>query len=280
MARTDTKGRRIAVGTRCGMLEVTEPTDLRKNGYTVWRCVCDCGGECLLDTRALQRGCRTDCGCRTRLPPGAVDLTGQRFGRLTALAPTDQRGYGGRIIWRCRCDCGADVPVSAGQLTGGYTKSCGCLEHPPLKELVGNRFGLLTVLEYAGKRSGMHRWKCRCDCGREAVVGQTLLQSGKTKSCGCLQSTVILESMQYVDNTSVRALESALRHPTSPNSNSGYRGIYQTKKGKWTAQITFRRKKIHLGSFSTLEDALKARRRGEELFTAFLEDYYRDNIKR
>lgn len=44
---------------------------------------------------------------------------------------------------------------------------------------------MLTVLEYAGKQGGMHRWRCLCDCGKESIVGQTLLQSGKNKSCGC-----------------------------------------------------------------------------------------------
>ena len=59
------------------------------------------------------------------------------------------------------------------------------MSHPPLKDYVGRRFGMLTVLAYDGKRDGMHRWRCQCDCGRETVVGQTLLQNGKTKSCGC-----------------------------------------------------------------------------------------------
>ena len=29
-------------------------------------------------------------------------------------------------------------------------------------------------------------WKCRCDCGKETIVGQPLPQAGKTKRCGCL----------------------------------------------------------------------------------------------
>lgn len=82
-------------------------------------------------------------------------------------------------------DCGNECLAVSTQLTQGYKKSCGCMSHPPLKDFVGSRFGMLTVLEYAGKRDGMHRWKCKCDCGNESVVGQTLLQSGKTKSCGC-----------------------------------------------------------------------------------------------
>ena len=53
-----------------------------------------------------------------------VDLTGQRYGRLTVLAPAENTG--GRTAWLCRCDCGAEVVVRAQHLRTGHTKSCGC----------------------------------------------------------------------------------------------------------------------------------------------------------
>ncbi len=118
---------KIAPGYRVGKLEVVEPTDQRKNGYTVWRCLCGCGGETTLDTRTLQRGTITDCGCETRVPPGAVDLTGKRFGRLIAIEPTDRRGKDGSILWRCLCDCDRVAYIPSRQLIWGYSKSCGCL---------------------------------------------------------------------------------------------------------------------------------------------------------
>ena len=48
-------------------------------------------------------------GCGMR----AKDLTGQRFGRLTALYPTNRRDYKGSVIWHCRCDCGNETDVPA-----------------------------------------------------------------------------------------------------------------------------------------------------------------------
>lgn len=264
----------IGIGFRIGKLEVVAPTNERKNGYTIWRCRCDCGGEKLLDTRTLQRGTIRDCGCETKVPPGAVDLTGKRFGKLVAVAPTDQRKYNGGIVWRCLCDCDNVVYVSSHQLLCGYTKSCGCLSHPPLKDFIGKRFGRLTVTDYAGKRSGMHRWICKCDCGKETVVGQTLLQSGKTKSCGCLQQQIIYDNLKLVDGTSVTILEAVRKRPNSANS-SGHTGVYQDRRsGKWRAQITFRRKNYYLGSFENMEDAIKARQRGEEMHEDFLNWYY------
>lgn len=88
------KKQQIQIGCRVGKLTVAARTDQRKNGYTVWRCLCECGGEILLDTRTLQRGTVRDCGCETRVKPGQRDITGQRFGRLTALYPTGARSKG------------------------------------------------------------------------------------------------------------------------------------------------------------------------------------------
>lgn len=54
------------------------------------------------------------------------DITGRRFGRLTAVrrAPNDGR----RTMWHCKCECGNDVVVRAENLKSGNTKSCGCIE--------------------------------------------------------------------------------------------------------------------------------------------------------
>ena len=143
-----------------------------------------------------------------------------------------------------------------------------------MKEFVGKRFHQLTVIEYAGKKAGMHRWKCRCDCGRETIVGQTLLQTGKTKSCGCLQSSIITENLKLGEGTSVAILEASKRK-LLPSNQSGFTGVYQNKKtGKWTAQITFKKKTYYLGSYDKMEDAVKARKRGEEMHDDFLEWYH------
>ncbi len=265
----------IGVGFRMGKLTVQGPTEERKLGYVVWKCRCDCGGEILLDTRALQRGAIQDCGCG-KLKPGMKDLTGQRFGRLVCLEPTEQRGKNGGTIWRCQCDCGNTCLAVSTQLTHGYKKSCGCWGHPPLKDYVGKRFGRLTVLSYEGKWRGMHRWRCRCDCGKETVVGQTLLQTGKTKSCGCLQVDMLIDNLKLCQGTSVTFLEASRCHVRAGNT-SGYTGVYRSSNGgKWKAQISFKGKTYYLGSFEKLEDAVAARKAGEKLHENFLEWYYRE----
>ncbi|MBU3577522.1 hypothetical protein [Polynucleobacter sp. UK-Kesae-W10] len=53
------------------------------------------------------------------------DLSGQIFGRLTALRRGERDKFG-RPLWVCECACGNQVSVTTASLTGGSRKSCGC----------------------------------------------------------------------------------------------------------------------------------------------------------
>ena len=121
----------------------------------------------------------------------------------------------------------------------------------------------------------MHRWLCKCDCGNETIVGQTLLQTGKTKSCGCIQETQILENMKLCEGTSVAILEANKRRLLK-NNTSGYTGVFMRPNGRWSAQIRFKGKTYCLGTYDDIQDAVKARKRGEEMHDEFLEWYYSD----
>lgn len=54
-----------------------------------------------------------------------IELTGQRFGRLTVLRFVGKRES--EHLWRCRCNCGNASVVNGGNLRTGHTRSCGCL---------------------------------------------------------------------------------------------------------------------------------------------------------
>ena len=53
-----------------------------------------------------------------------LDLTGQRFGKLTVLAPAENIRK--RTAWLCRCDCGQETVVTTARLRNGLRTSCGC----------------------------------------------------------------------------------------------------------------------------------------------------------
>jgi hypothetical protein len=57
------------------------------------------------------------------------DMAGQKFGRLTAIERSDNRGKNGKkTYWRCVCDCGCLCEIEQGALHTGKTRSCGCLK--------------------------------------------------------------------------------------------------------------------------------------------------------
>ena len=123
-----------------------------------------------------------------------IDITGQRFGMLTAIKPLSKRQHK-EIVWFCICDCGKNKKVMSSNLRTGNTKSCGCFHRKrcgqmgkeTLHNLAGRKFGKLLVLKIAKKRSsnGGVRWVCRCDCGGQKTVAAGCLKKGNVKSCGC-----------------------------------------------------------------------------------------------
>lgn len=60
-----------------------------------------------------------------------VDLTGQKFGRLTVLSYAG-KSKNGSFIWNCRCDCGNTRVAVGCEMKSGNTSSCGCLAHDVL----------------------------------------------------------------------------------------------------------------------------------------------------
>lgn len=54
----------------------------------------------------------------------AIDITGKRFGKVTAVALVES--VNGRRRWDCLCDCGKLLVVQQNNLQSGNTTSCGC----------------------------------------------------------------------------------------------------------------------------------------------------------
>lgn len=63
----------------------------------------------------------------------ASELSGRRFGRLLVLGRAGSNEKG-NSLWKCRCDCGKETIIVGYSLTGGRSKSCGCLHSEKLSE--------------------------------------------------------------------------------------------------------------------------------------------------
>jgi len=57
-----------------------------------------------------------------------VDLTGQKFGRLTVLYRIKNNYNNCHAKWHCQCSCGKEINFNSDKLKSGHTKSCGCLK--------------------------------------------------------------------------------------------------------------------------------------------------------
>ena len=150
-------------------------------------------------------------------------------------------------------------------------------------DLTGQRFGRLTVVEMVGKDNCKKTlWKCKCDCGNEVTVRATNLKQGCTTSCGCFRKEIVLKNTkkrnQFLrkDGTMICSLTAK----KSKNNTSGVKGVsWNTKKQKWRAEIGFKKQKIYLGLFSTLEAAAKARALAEEEYFQPILDKYSTHFK-
>jgi hypothetical protein len=125
-----------------------------------------------------------------------VDLTGQKFGRLTVIERAG-RDKNRNTLWLCKCDCGGETITRGDALKNGKTKSCGCLfieaRKARAEDLTGQRFGRLIALH---RDESKHRtaWLCKCDCGNEVIVTSLNLKNGSSNSCGCYQRDRAAES--------------------------------------------------------------------------------------
>lgn len=58
-----------------------------------------------------------------------IDLTGQKFSKLTVIKRAESQKS--RTMWICECECGNETIVSSGNLKSKAVKSCGCLLRKP-----------------------------------------------------------------------------------------------------------------------------------------------------
>lgn len=121
-------------GMRFGKLTVEERAE--DTADSAWKCLCDCGQECIVLTKSLRSGKRTSCGCASKKGKGTVkDIAGQKFSMITALYPTPFRDRKGSVMWHCICECGNELDVSCEQLRQGDRISCGCMKEKCGQEL-------------------------------------------------------------------------------------------------------------------------------------------------
>lgn len=126
------------------------------------------------------------------------DITGQKFGKLTAIKPVGQTKHC-TYIWHFECECGGIRDINTGSLSTMVKKfprqlHCGCekgLKRHYMKDITGERIGITTAIKRLERqdKSGYYFWEFKCDCGKiiEATINNlyTKRDSVRPFSCGC-----------------------------------------------------------------------------------------------
>lgn len=144
--------------------------------------------------------CSNNCKYKYLSNKRKKDISGQKFGRLTAInCQTKNR----KTYWNCICECGKITSVQLSSLVSGTTKSCGCLHKEitknrgSLKEadlsLLNKKFNMLKVVDFSG-----YKCVCKCDCGNIIELYPSELITGHTKSCGCLKKKSASNRMKKI----------------------------------------------------------------------------------
>ena len=237
-----------------------------------------------------------------------IDLTGQKFGRLTVTSRADEyvSPKGQRHIrWICNCDCGKQVVVKGNHLKSGNTKSCGCLESETTAQRnkeyckkyntydLSGEYGIGYTSkgeEFYFDLEDYDKIKDYCwSLDKDGYVVSNLSGTKKHR-IGVKMHRLLLPESEKIDHIKhinhdnrkselrpVTASQNNMNKNLSSNNVSGITGVsYSKTENKWIAHIGINKKKYHK-KFVDFEDAVKQRKEWEEKYFG---EYSYDNSVR
>lgn len=161
---------------------------------------------------------------------------------------------------------------------------------PTKENLIGRRFGKLEVIGRSDKRGSrgartVPLWECRCECGNITYKATDTLTNPDLSMCNKCVGAYATSKMRvragFVDGTQISRIMS---DKLISSNTSGARGVYWDRRSeKWRARLRFKGKNYSFGTYTSFEDAVEARKKGERLvYGGFLDQLesdkkYRDN---
>ncbi|MDD4624634.1 MAG: hypothetical protein PHX40_04625 [Bacilli bacterium] len=272
------------IGQRFGRLTVLERAE-NKNNNTMWKCICDCGKETIVDAYYLRNGNTKSCGCYAQeIRTQIIDLIGERFGRLVVKKRVENNQQN-QVQWLCQCDCGNEKIITGYNLRSGV-KSCGCLQ----KEMVikaNKKYNTYNLsgdygIGYTFKREEFYfdledydKIKDYCwymDEGEYIVTNDNrkIIRMHRLVMNCPNDMEVDHEFHDPWDNRKeflriVTRSQNAMNNKISKNNTSGVTGVnWDNQRGKWKARISINGRATHIGLFDNIKDAIKARLEAEE----------------
>lgn len=215
-----------------------------------------------------------------------IDMTGRKYGRLTAIGL--DRIENGHTFWKFRCDCGKTVVIDGWGARSGKIKSCGCFNAERIKKQrkfneykivdgyvkvkLNDENHMLCDIEDWERFNG-HYWFMNdagyavCETMKTGTLRFHKLVTGTT-------AEVIIDHINRnkLDNRKCNlriatASVNAINRGLQSNNTTGYKGVYFDKRRRvWKAWVKVYGKLITLGSYPKKEEAIAARQAGEEKY--------------
>lgn len=200
------------------------------------------------------------------------DFTGHRYGRLVVIAHAGKNRHG-HSLWLCKCECGNEKVLNSVAFRHGNTKSCGCLQSENR-----TKHGMHGSPEYMTWNSMIQR----CEnphskaynhyggrgitvCDRWKDFDNFFQDMGERPSPKYSLDRIDVNGNYEPANCRWTTQQEQVRNTRIPTTNtSGVKGVsFDSQRGKWHAYIHCNDKKINLGRFDTIEEAIEARKHGE-----------------
>lgn len=225
------------------------------------------------------------------------DITGQRFGRLTAIKMVGYKEskYGDSAVWLCHCDCGNDVEIDGRNLRSEHTKSCGCIHrevlikknkeraHKDIYDLSGeygigydhngNKF-YFDLEDYDKIKN--HYWLINKNGYVVTTNNKKHMHRVIMGVDGETWRSVQVDHIHGEDTRNdnrkdnlriVTPSQNGMNIGLKSNNTSGVTGVSWRKDiNKWTSYITVEGNDIRLWSYLNKKDAILARKQAEEKY--------------
>jgi hypothetical protein len=219
-----------------------------------------------------------------------IDLINQKFGKLTVIKRAENhiRPNGARVpVWVCQCNCGNITNVEGAELRKGTTQSCGCLQ----RELQSKRKSKYNTYDLSGEygigytlkgeefyfdledydkiknycwrkryNDGMFDAKVKIEPNKRILLHKLILDTN-------LQVDHI-EHNRYDNRKSklriVNNSQNQMNKGLQKNNKSGCKGVIWHKRDQiWESYISKNSKRIYLGRYVDLKDAIRIRKQAE-----------------
>lgn len=198
------------------------------------------------------------------------ELFTHKFGKLLPIEESG-RAKSGHILIKCRCDCGNIKITTKSNLLSGHVKSCGCIlpQH-----------GLSKIPEYKIWEAMKRRCYSRVCNGYKNYGGRGIFVCERWhsfvnfyKDMGERPDGLTLERIDNNKEYSLSNCKWATRTEQSRNqklkasNRTGTKGVFWSKgEKKYVAQIGVDYRRIRLGAFDNIREAILARENGEQKY--------------